>query len=261
MHRSLLAVLAVALMSIPTADAANVGTSLKKEVKRYAHDARSMAVAPLHWDQRQWLRFGAGVGAVAVVFAEDRPIYDAIQRARGRTTNDIARVSTPWGSSRAEWAAEALILAGAGFGNTNVRDAGRDAIESQIMASGVITPALKFAFGRARPFQELGTHHFFGFTTAYQSFPSGHATNAFATATAISQHFDNWIVPTISYTLATAIAFSRINDQKHFPSDVLAGALIGRAVAKGVYYRHKNVTVTPAMIDRHPAIAIHIALQ
>jgi membrane-associated phospholipid phosphatase len=52
-------------------------------------------------------------------------------------------------------------------------------------------------------------------------------------------------VPTIVYTLASGVSFARMNDHVHFPSDVLAGALIGRAVAKSITWRHKQVHVAP----------------
>ena len=50
--------------------------------------------------------------------------------------------------------------------------------------------------------------------------------------------------PTIVYTIATGVAASRINDHVHWPSDVVAGALIGRAVGRGIVARH--VAIGPA---------------
>jgi len=113
-----------------------------------------------------------------------------------------------------------------------------------IVAAGVVTPLLKRTFGRARPSQGEGTHSFHPFSSGHESFPSGHATNAFAFATAVAGHYDNWVVPTIVYTMATGVAMSRVNDRAHFASDVLAGALIGRAVARGIVGRHLRVTIT-----------------
>src|SRR5437763_1923719 len=78
----------------------------------------------------------------------------------------------------------------------------------------------------------------------FESFPSGHATNAFAFATAIAGHYDGRVVPTIVYTIATGVAVSRVNDHDHFPSDVLAGALIGRGIAKGILARHTGSKVS-----------------
>jgi len=255
-----LTAIAIATVALRAGAAPSVVAPVRDEVKRYAHDAKSLALAPLHWNRQQWVHFGEGVGLVAAVYAVDRPVYDVVQRNRANTTDRIAHFVTPFGSSRAETLSVLMIAGGSAFGDTNVRDAGRDALESEVLAAGIVTPALKFALGRARPVKDIGTYHFQPFG-GDQSFPSGHATNSFAFATAVAQHFDGWVVPAIAYTVATSIAVSRVNDRAHFASDVLAGALIGRAVAKGIVYRHRNVTIAPAMIQHHAAIAIRIALK
>ena len=57
------------------------------------------------------------------------------------------------------------------------------------------------------------------------SFPSGHTSSSFAAATALSAHGRSWGIP--AYILAVLIAFSRLYLYVHFPSDVLAGAVVG----------------------------------
>lgn len=65
------------------------------------------------------------------------------------------------------------------------------------------------------------------------SFPSGHSTAAFSVATVVAYRYRNhkW-VPFLCYGMATAIAFSRIPTQAHFPSDVFLGSAIGYSVAR-----------------------------
>ena len=65
------------------------------------------------------------------------------------------------------------------------------------------------------------------------SFPSGHAIEAFGIATVISRRYrkHRW-VPWVAYGAATVISFSRISLQSHFPSDVFLGAAIGYTVAR-----------------------------
>jgi membrane-associated phospholipid phosphatase len=218
--------------------------------RRYARDVRSLATAPLHWDRRAWTRFAEGTAAVAVLYAIDSKTTDAVQRNRSAFSDDFADVVTPFGGSRA-WKVSLLMLAaGSVTHHENLRVAGRDSLESELWAAGIVTPLLKRTFGRARPIQEKGNASFHPFNHDFQSFPSGHATNAFAAATAIAAHYDGWVVPTIVYTIASGVAISRVNDRAHFPSDVLAGALIGRAVAKGVVARHGRWTSTPLVTDR-----------
>lgn len=236
-----------------------------QEVKRYAADAKDMALAPTRWRGRQWARFGAGVAVVAAAYAADEHLYDQVQRNRTSFTDDFAKVVTPFGGGRATQLSALLIVAGAVSNNTRMRDAGRDSLEAEILAAGIVTPLLKRGFGRARPIQDEGAHSFHPFSSDHHSFPSGHATNAFALATAIAGHYDRWVVPTVVYTVASGVAVSRVNDRAHFPSDVIAGALIGHAVAKGVVYRHQHgktaTTITPAMIDGRPGFAVRIVWQ
>lgn len=58
-----------------------------------------------------------------------------------------------------------------------------------------------------------------------ESFPSGHATAAFAAATAVSHYFPHQAP--LWYLGATAIAWSRVELREHHVHDVIAGALLG----------------------------------
>ncbi len=61
------------------------------------------------------------------------------------------------------------------------------------------------------------------------SFPSGHSMNAFTTAVALLLCDKRWGIPAI--IVATIIAFSRLYNFMHFPTDVLAGIVIGTVIA------------------------------
>jgi membrane-associated phospholipid phosphatase len=95
--------------------------------------------------------------------------------------------------------------------------------------SGLLSQLIKHLFGRARPslYEIVGPFHFdaFAFTSRYASFPSGHSVTAFAAATAIG-----WFAPRLRwplYGLAALVALSRVALGAHYPSDVLAGAMLG----------------------------------
>ena len=64
------------------------------------------------------------------------------------------------------------------------------------------------------------------------SFPSGHTIAAFSIATVFAKRYSHlrWVSP-VAYGLATAVGFSRVTLQSHFPSDVFLGAALGYATA------------------------------
>jgi membrane-associated phospholipid phosphatase len=67
------------------------------------------------------------------------------------------------------------------------------------------------------------------------SFPSGHASGAFALAAVISARYrDHRWVPWVAYSVATLIGVSRITLQSHFPSDVFTGGVLGGVIGHAV---------------------------
>lgn len=71
------------------------------------------------------------------------------------------------------------------------------------------------------------------------SFPSGHSAQAFSAGMMIFLHHKGWGIATL--VLAVGIAFSRLYNYVHFPTDVLAGALLGILMAILVYYIAKKI--------------------
>jgi membrane-associated phospholipid phosphatase len=63
------------------------------------------------------------------------------------------------------------------------------------------------------------------------SFPSGHTTMAFSTAAALSLAYPKWYVILPSYAWAFTVGYSRMYLGVHYPTDVLAGAIIGTGSA------------------------------
>lgn len=120
------------------------------------------------------------------------------------------------------------------FGNNpRERSVARDSLMASIIAAGIITPSLKASVGRNRPFQSDSPYEFNAFGGGH-SFPSGHTTQAFAIASTIAEHYDSKWVKVSAYGVASLVGLSRIEQNAHFPSDVVAGALIGTYVGRKV---------------------------
>jgi membrane-associated phospholipid phosphatase len=92
------------------------------------------------------------------------------------------------------------------------------------------TTALKLAFKRDRPFV---TYPYLDkqVDAGSYSFPSGHTSSAFALATSLSLAFPKWYVIAPAYLYASAAGYSRMHLGVHYPSDVLAGAIVGTGSA------------------------------
>src|SRR6185369_11905760 len=130
------------------------------------------------------------------------------------------------------WAPALLAVAGAGVisGHRDWTSAG-----VRIAVSGVIAVAadgaLKLTFGRARPSESPDDPYDFKPFSGHESFPSGHTTVAFAMAAAISNETGSRWVPWLAYPLAGLVGWSRVHDNEHWSSDVVAGAALGAWVA------------------------------
>lgn len=103
-------------------------------------------------------------------------------------------------------------------------------IGETFLVNAFITTALKHTIKRNRPFV---TYPDIDQATSAvgSSFPSGHTSLAFATATSLSVAYPKWYVIAPSFVWAGAVGYSRMHLGVHYPSDVFAGAIIGSGSA------------------------------
>lgn len=98
-------------------------------------------------------------------------------------------------------------------------------------ATAVTTMGLKYWVGRPRPYQGYPDDLVCVKPEWSPSFPSGHTSMAFSTATSLSLQYPHWYVAVPALTWASMVGFSRMYLGVHYPSDVFTGALIGAASA------------------------------
>jgi len=207
------------------------------ELRIYLDDSAALVTAPFHWDRTDWLKAGAvGVG-IAGAMAYDERLAAEIQERRSSATDHLSTATTSFGTTQAFAISAVLIGSGVVFKDANVTSMGREAIEASIF-TGLIAAVAKRAFGRQRPI-DANDETVFLFGSSNQSFPSGHTTEAFTVASVIAARSSGWVVPTLAYTAASLVAYDRLNDRAHFPSDVVAGAALGISVGRFVVHRHQ----------------------
>ena len=185
----------------------------------------------------------------------DEPIYDYCEAHRSPAGTDFAEAVAPFGQQYALGLSVGLLAGGLVFSAPGTRDTGRDALEASILSGVLVNYVLKPAFGRMRPYESNGETVFEPFSSK-GSFPSGHATEAFAVASVISMRSDGWVVPTIAWTTASLVAVSRVVESHHFASDVVAGAVLGASIGRFVVRRHTPASDAPPPAVRVTVVAI-----
>ena len=230
----------------------NIGQLLGAEAERYAGDSLALVRAPLDWGRKDWEKAAAAGLIVGGLMFADRKIDSEAQRDRTPFTNRVSRATTGFGAEYGFAAAGGLVLSGIALKNTSLRDTGRDALEAAILA-GLSSAVLKFATGRQRPsVSEEG--NVFRPASGGNSFPSGHVTVAFAVASVVAARAQGWVVPSLAYATASLVAFDRVNDDRHFTSDVVAGALIGAVIGRFLVHRHQK-------LESHPESSLSVEIQ
>jgi membrane-associated phospholipid phosphatase len=120
---------------------------------------------------------------------------------------------------------------------------GADLLDAQII-NGIATQGIKYAVDRQRP---DGGHH---------SFPSGHTSATFATATVIQRRF-GWKAGVPLYALGGYVAASRLQQNHHYLSDVVFGAALGIVAGRAsVHVSRAGMTASFVPLERGIAVVI-----
>jgi endonuclease/exonuclease/phosphatase family metal-dependent hydrolase/membrane-associated phospholipid phosphatase len=181
--------------------------------------------------QIRWYEAAAAAAGATALMLVDEPMQRAVQRSRSPTTDDLAGVFRRVGQPEVFGTVSAgLIGVGLVGDRPQLTRAGGRLVGSLVIA-GTGTFAIKKVVGRARPSADLGAFVFRPFTHN-ESLPSGHTAMAFALATSLADELNRLWLTVGLYALATGTAWSRMNDDRHWVSDVSLGALIGTTAAK-----------------------------
>jgi membrane-associated phospholipid phosphatase len=137
-------------------------------------------------------------------------------------------------------------ITGRAIGSAGAAAAGRDLVRAQISAVSW-TYVVKYAADRTRPNGDP------------RSFPSGHASSTFATATVLQRHY-GWKVGLPAFAAATYTGVERITNNKHWASDVAFGATIGVLSGQTVtlHVRQSRVQVRPQPLPGGAGVLVDV---
>lgn len=162
------------------------------------------------------LLLGSGATFGASFFDEE------IREDLGNPDNDFGQALETGGGPIYSSAIVLGLFVGGRFAHSErFRAMSYDMLVASLVSAGY-TQALKLAVGRERPNGEDN-----------KSFPSGHASNAFALAAVAQRHY-GWKLGAPSYLVAGLVGASRLQRDKHWLSDVVAGATLGIIVGQAV---------------------------
>ena len=268
---AVLLVLCSAGVAQTTSQDADTETCGAKHVKQCVadilHDQAGIWTSPfrLHSSDAMWLVPFAAATGVAIHYDSDALRQLGTNQHRQNISEDISRFGSP----------EATIGEGLGLyaigtfsHNAKLAETGRLGAEA-VADAALVTEVVKLATNRDRPNQgEMDAEFWPSGTKGYSangSFPSGHATAAWALARVVGAEYHSFLPRLLAYGFATAVSVSRVTGRDHYPSDALVGSAIGFLTGGYVYHQHASqrenaFTIQPVMDVRTRTAGIQVSL-
>ena len=196
----------------------------------------------------QWYEAAGATAVILGLFLVDEPVMRWSQDVRSGTTDDIAAFVRHFGQPEV-WVTVPVGLMAGGLLLNKPEMAKVGARAGASVALAIATElTIKLIVGRARPDSGLGAFHFDPFSVDANSMPSGHSAIAWSLMTSLAHEVESPWVRVGFYGLASATAWSRVNDNRHWLSDVVAGSLIGFTSAKLVHGKWQVWGIKPPSI-------------
>jgi len=202
----------------------------------------------------RWWHGLAFLGGISGLMLLDQPAQRFVQRNRSSHSDDAASVLRHFGQPEV-YGTVTLGLVGAGLisGNEDLTRAG-GRLAATLALAGAAATGMKVATGRPRPNASLDADGYNPFS-GNDAMPSGHTTVAFALATALADDIHRTWATVGLYTVATGVGWSRMNDNKHWLTDVATGAMVGITSAKLVNGHWRIFNLHPPSVLLGPRYA------
>ncbi len=192
-------------------------------------------------------RFAWTVGAALFVGAWlDASVREEALEMQGAWSDRVASVAKTFGGGKYVFPALGLsYAAGRVSGLKPLTDVSGHALVATVSA-GLVTGAIKTLVGRERPYVGGSPSRFepFTFTFKNESFPSGHTAMAFALATTFAAETPDRVSDVFFFVGATMTGLSRIYHDRHWLTDVVAGAGVGYLAGRWATRAHRRLPVS-----------------
>jgi membrane-associated phospholipid phosphatase len=218
----------------------------------FYEDTKHVLTSPFHWNQQSIITFAIlSMGTFELMLA-DRDLQDLVQDQRNSTTNRISKWTNRHTRRVKNLTIGGFYVSGILLRNQKAKETALLCLESVVLSEG-ITTGIKHLVGRTRPSGNKGTFDFnplkFPPPSSSLSFPSGHATCAFALSSVIAEQYHNIPLAIALYGWATVVALARVNSNAHFISDVFWGGVIGISVGRSIVKFNKKNTSEDIRLD------------
>ena len=200
----------------------------------------------------RWWHGAAVLGGLSALMLLDQPTQRYVQGHRSASMNAVAGTVRRFGQIEVYGTVTAGILAaGLMSGDDGLTRAG-GRLAATLALTGATSSLSKLVLGRPRPSHSLDADGYVPFS-GQEAMPSGHTAIAFALATSLADDIDRTWASVGLYTLATSVGWSRINDDRHWLTDIAAGAVLGITTSKVVSGRWGIFGLRPPSILLGPS--------
>lgn len=199
------------------------------------------------------------VGATGVLIANDESVAKQVNPTWHQTSTNISNGLT-YGTAAT---AGGIYLTGLFTHDEHAQRTGMRSAEAAINTF-ILYGGMKLIFNRDRPYMGNGEGKFFAGNFSSGSFPSGHSAFTWTIASVVAHEYPKWPVQLAMYSMATAVATTRVTGGQHFPSDVFVGSTLGYLVGRYVANKdkHPQAQTSHVGIKRVPdAILSHVTVE
>lgn len=210
---------------------------------QFYNEGKEYLKAPLKWHGKDAAILGLVALSTYGVMQIDDEIQNTITKNKDDNKTFLLETGRVMGEPYFAPVIGTLILINGSVKNNEANKRLGFEILQSFAYSGFTTGIIKVAFGRSRPYQNLGSKNYNPFSSLKDSelsLPSGHTTISFAFFTTLSLNSKNNFLKVVYIAPALLTGISRVMQNKHWVSDVFLGAAVGLFTAKYVHSLHEK---------------------